>query len=136
MITYPKLVKKLKAIKEMGYVKTHRTGNTGIGKTLEDLLGIEENNIPGPNSAMVELKSARKNASSMLTLFTKSPLPPRANSILLEKFGYASTKKQGTKRLETTVNAINYNQLKGEPGFKIDIQEDRLNLIDINSKIL
>jgi len=25
MITYPKLVKKLKAIKKMGYIKTHRT---------------------------------------------------------------------------------------------------------------
>lgn len=135
-MNFHELIKKLKSIKEMGYVKTHRTGNTGIGKTLEDLLGITENNVPGPNAAMIELKSARKNVSSMLTLFTKSPLPPRANSILLEKFGYASTKKHGTKRLETTVNAINYNQLKGEIGFKIDIQEDRLNLIDINSEIL
>jgi len=134
MITYPKLVKKLKAINEMGYIKTHRTGNTGIGKTLEDLLEITENNVPGPNAAMIELKSARKNVSSMLTLFTKSPLPPGANSVLLERSGYEG--RYGRKRLETTVNAINYNQLKGEPGFKIDIQEDRLNLIDIKCEIL
>ena len=134
MITYPKLVKKLKAINEMGYIKTHRTGNTGIGKTLEDLLEITENNVPGPNAAMIELKSARKNVSSMLTLFTKSPLPPGANSILLERSGYEG--RYGRKRLETTVNAINYNQLKGEPGFKIDIQEDRLNIIDIKCEIL
>lgn len=58
MIGYDELIQKLKAIKEMGYIKTHRSGNTGIGKTLEDLLGIKENNIPGPNAAMVELKSA------------------------------------------------------------------------------
>jgi len=32
----------------MGFIKTHRTGYTGIGKTLEDLLGIIENNISGP----------------------------------------------------------------------------------------
>jgi len=134
MITYPKLVKKLKAINEMGYIKTHRTGNTGIGKTLEDLLEITENNVPGPNAAMIELKSARKNVSSMLTLFTKSPLPPGANSVLLERSGYEG--RYGRKRLETTVNAINYNQLKGEPGFKIDIQEDRLNIIDIKCEIL
>jgi hypothetical protein len=75
MITYPELLKNLKTIKEMGYIKTHRAGTTGVGKTLEDLLGITENNIPGPNAAMIELKSARKNTSSMLTLFTKSPLP-------------------------------------------------------------
>lgn len=136
MHTYSELLKKRKAIKGMGYIKTHRAGNTGIGKTLEDLLGITENNLPGPNAAMIELKSARKNVSSMLTLFTKSPLPPKANSTLLEKFGYASSKKKGTKRLETTVNAVGYNQLKGKLGFKIDIQKDRLNLIDINGEIL
>ena len=133
-MNFRELIKKLKSIKEMGYVKTHRTGNTGIGKTLEDLLEITENNVPGPNAAMIELKSARKNVSSMLTLFTKSPLPPGANSVLLERSGYEG--RYGRKRLETTVNAINYNQLKGEPGFKIDIQEDRLNLIDIKCEIL
>ena len=53
MITYPELIEKLKEIKEMSYVKTHRAGTTGIGKTLEDLLGIKENNIPGPNAAMI-----------------------------------------------------------------------------------
>ena len=134
MTTYTELVKKLKAIKEMGYVKTHRAGNTGIGKTLEDLLGITENNVPGPNAAMIELKSARKNVSSMLTLFTKSPLPPGINSVLLEKFGYKG--RHGVKRLETTVNAVNYNQLKGKQGFKIDIQQNRVNLITANNEIV
>lgn len=130
---YNELIQKLKAIKKMGYVKTHRAGNTGVGKTLEDLLGIKENNIPGPNAAMIELKSARKNVSSMLTLFTKSPLPRGANSILLERFGYEG--KHGRKRLETTVNTVKYNQLKGKPGFKIDIQEDRVNLITTKNEI-
>ena len=51
---YYSILKKLKEIKKMGYVKTHRAGNTGIGKTLEDLLGIKENNIPGPNARMIE----------------------------------------------------------------------------------
>lgn len=133
---YNELIEKLKKISDMGWIKTHRVGNTGIGKTLEDLLGITENNIPGPNSAMIELKSARKNASSMLTLFTKSPLPTRANSLLLEKFGYASTKKQGTKRLETTVNALNFNIIKGRSGFKISIEEDRINLITPSNEIV
>jgi hypothetical protein len=82
---YYEIIKKLKEIKKMGYIKTRRAGNTGVGKTLEDLLGIKENNIPGPNAHMIELKAARKNASSMLTLFTKSPLPPKANSVLLER---------------------------------------------------
>jgi len=45
---FEEFVERLQEIESMGYVETHRAGNTGIGKTLEDLLGIEENNIPGP----------------------------------------------------------------------------------------
>lgn len=125
---YLELVSRLKELKSIGYIKTHRTGNTGIGKTLEDLLGIEENNIPGPNAKMIELKSARKNAGSMLTLFTKSPLPRGANSVLLQRFGYDA---RGTGRLDlhTTVNAVSYNTLRGKRGFMIEIHDDRVELV-------
>ncbi len=133
---YPELIQKLKAIKGMGFVKTHRAGTTGVGKTLEDLLEITENNVPGPNAAMIELKSARKTISSMLTLFTKSPLPRKANSALLQRFGYESARGNKRKELHTTVNAINYNQLKGEPGFKISIKQGRVNLINTQNETL
>ena len=120
----------------MGYIRTHRSGNTGVGKTLEDLLGIKENNVPGPNAAMLELKSARKNISSMLTLFTKSPLPRGANSILLDRFGYESETGSVGKDLHTTVSAIRHNQLRGEQGFKIEIEEDKVNLITSQKEIV
>jgi len=136
MITYPELIQKLKAVKKMGYVKTHRAGTTGVGKTLEDLLGIMENNVPGPNTAMLELKSTRRKASSMLTLFTKSPLPRKANSALLERFGYESARGNKRKELHTTVNAKAYNRLKGEAGFKIGIKKDRIDLITTENEIL
>jgi len=126
---YQEIIKKLKAIKKMGYVKTHRPGNTGVGKTLEDLLGIKENNIRGPNATVIELKSARKNVLSMLTLFTKSPLPKKANSVLLKKYGYPSARGNKRRELHTTVNAKEFNKLKGKPGFKIAIKNKRLNLI-------
>ena len=67
---------KLRKIKKMGFVKTHRSGNTGIGKTLEDLLGIKENNIPLHDiTGVAELKAYRRDAGSMLTLFTLEPQP-------------------------------------------------------------
>ena len=44
MKTFEELVEGIKEIKECGFVKTHRVDNTGIGKTLEDLLGIKEKN--------------------------------------------------------------------------------------------
>ena len=37
MKTFEELVEGLKELKKRGFVKTHRAGSTGIGKTLEDL---------------------------------------------------------------------------------------------------
>ena len=40
------LIRKLKEIAKMGWIENARHGNQGgIGNTLEDLLGIEENNF-------------------------------------------------------------------------------------------
>lgn len=136
VITFPELKEKLRTIKEMGYIKTHRAGNTGIGKTLEDLLGITENNVPGPNAGLIELKSARKNVSSMLTLFTKSPLPPKANSFLLEKYGYESARGNKRKELHTTVNAKEFNTLRGKVGFRIAIKSYRVNILNAQNAVV
>jgi hypothetical protein len=97
MIGYNELIEKLKRIKEAGWIRTHRAGNTGVGKTLENLLGIRENNIPGPNAAMIELKAARKNASSMLTLFTKSPSPPELIQYCLKDLAMPLQRNRGQK---------------------------------------
>lgn len=88
--TLEDFIREYSKIKEMGWVKTHRSGPTGIGKTLEDLLGIPENNIDGPDFGNYELKSCRLNSNSMLTIFTKTPQPKGAASTLRLTFGYSS----------------------------------------------
>ena len=123
---YSSLKESLPDIKNKGWIKTHRAGNTGIGKTLEDLLEIKENNFAGPNGHMTELKSSRKNTSSMITLFTKSPLPRKINRQLVEKFGRMTDK--GTKALHTTINAVSRNTLYGNPGFIVHVQHTRVEL--------
>jgi len=139
---YADFLRKMKQIKQMGYVQSHRSGPTGIGKTLEDLLGITENNIAGPDFSTFELKTARKDSVSMLTLFTKAPIPKGANKKLLEEFGYLQRKiprdyKQLSltgeeidkskipledKELHTTVDSIKPNSL----GLKLEIKGNRL----------
>lgn len=42
MQQYAQLVDQLPAIDRMGYVRTHRHGDTGVGKTLEGYLPICE----------------------------------------------------------------------------------------------
>jgi len=128
MRTYDELVSSLKDLKKQGFVKTHRSGNTGIGKTLEDLLGIEENNFAGPDGLTTELKAGRKNAASMLTLFTKSPQPPKINSVLLNELGYPDKEGSTKKVLHTTINASSYNTLKGGTGLKITVKKDRIEI--------
>ncbi len=77
-IIYTKLslIAKLKEISAMGFIPNARKGNVGgIGNTLEDLLGIKENNLPIPNAAEWELKTQRINTSSLITLFHTEPSP-------------------------------------------------------------
>jgi hypothetical protein len=141
---YPEFQLKIAQIKAMGYVQSHRKGDTGIGKTLEDLLDITENNIAGPDFATYELKAGRKESVSMLTLFTKAPLPASANKRLLEAFGYAQRKvprnhKQLSlagkevneskipvqdKELHVTVDALKPNSV----GLKLGVRENKLSI--------
>ena len=97
-------------ISEKGWIKTHRSGSTGIGKTLEDLLGIQENNASEPDFGVYELKASRSNDSSMLTLFTKSPQPRKVNGKLLENYGYYSEQYEennGKKVIHSTLSTTN-----------------------------
>ena len=78
MKTYTKktLIARLRAIRDEGWIQNKRTGNDGgVGNTLEDLLGIEENNLPLPNAAEWELKTQRVGTTSLVTLFHMEPSP-------------------------------------------------------------
>lgn len=86
------LIAKLREIKEMGWIESGRKGNDGgIGNTLEDLLGIEENNLPIPNAAEWELKCQRLKTASLVTLFHMEPSPTALKfvpSMLLPHYGW------------------------------------------------
>lgn len=94
MIIYTKdlLIQKLKEIAAMGWVKNRRKGNAGgIGNTLEDLLGIKENNLPIPNAVEWELKTQRLSTVSLTTLFHMEPSPRAVgfvSQVLLPKYGW------------------------------------------------
>ena len=141
-MNYPEFVSKIQRIKQMGFVQSHRSGPTGIGKTLEDLLGITENNIAGPDFSVFELKTGRKESQSMLTLFTKAPMPDGVNSTLLEVFGYLQRKKpRDHKQLSLTGEEIDNSNVPlhekelhstvdsnkpNSQGLKLEIKGDRL----------
>lgn len=105
-------IREYKKICDMGWIRTHRSGPTGIGKTLEDLLEIEENNIDGPDFGDYELKSCRLNSNSMLTLFTRAPQPSKANTYLRLKYGYASNAYDNDEKvLHSTLSANRFTPI-------------------------
>lgn len=61
---------KLSEVRSLGFVKTLRKGSTGVGHTLEYLLGKKEDNISSPDFGAIELKAQRENHSGLTTLFT------------------------------------------------------------------
>lgn len=97
--TKQSLIDKLKEISVLGWIKNARIGNQGgIGNTLEDLLGIKENNLPIPNAAEWELKTQRISSVSLTTLFHSEP-SPRAirfiSQVLLPKYGWVHKENGG-----------------------------------------
>ncbi len=64
------LQERLVNLKERGFLPSMRSGNTGIGYTLETLLGVDENNLRLPDLGEIELKAQRRNATNRITLFT------------------------------------------------------------------
>ena len=127
-------IKALLDIRSQGWIESRRKlNNSGaVGNTLEDLLGIPENNLPLPNSAEWELKVQRKGTASLLTLFHSEP-SPRALKIvpwLLSNYGWphkeAGTKyPDGEKSFRQTLKYLE----KSSRGFFIDID-------DIDRKII
>ena len=124
--TKPALIAKLKEISAMGFIPNARRGNAGgIGNTLEDLLGIKENNLPIPNAAEWELKAQRLNSASLTTLFHIEPSPRAIRfvpQVLLPKYGWAH-KEDGKKypKGEMSFRQTIHGQLRSDRGFKVVI---------------
>lgn len=117
-----------KEITNAGWHETTRKGNTGIGKTFEDLLKKEEDNHDLPDFYDIEIKTHEKASASMITLFTKSPTNPRgANTILREKFGKVD--QYGNKILHATVSG---NKLTDSREYEYDFQAE----VDWESRVV
>jgi len=114
--------KDFEKVRRAGFIESHRSHNTGIGKTFEDLVNVVENNKQEVDYLdELELKSSRELSQSMVTLFTKSPShPPQANTLLRLKFG---KDEGGLKTLRTTLSGDKFNTFVQRYGFKLEVNE-------------
>lgn len=131
--TKEELIENLEQIKEKGWIPNARPGNVGgIGNTLEDLLGIEENNLPIPNAAEWELKCQRIGSSSLTTLFHMEPSPRALRfvpNIFLPLYGWEHHTIPNEMSFRQTINGLS----RTDRGFKVVIDRNaRKILISFN----
>ena len=119
------LIEKLKSIKSLGWIPSRRPVKQagGVGNTLEDLLGIEENNIPLANAGIWELKAQRRGTSSLITLFHFEPEPRDVKvvvNVLLPKYGWPHETRRGEMSFRVTMRGDRYT----DRGFRIIVNRD------------
>jgi hypothetical protein len=128
------LIAALKDIRNLGFVPNARHGNHGgIGNTLEDLLGIEENNLPIPNGAEWELKTQRLGTKSLITLFHVEPSPQALKfvpSTLLPKYGWRHQQaglkySEGEMSFRQTIHGMSHS----DRGFQVKINEGEQKIV-------
>lgn len=125
------LMKKVPEIKKMGFVKTMREHDTGIGFTYESLMGIKENNLKNHDFTYrkeeVECKTRRRGTSANLTLFTKEPSIRDIKDVpLMEKYGYQDKKGRLGLKPDCVYGQFNPQNL----GLTIDEDDCSISLID------
>ncbi len=98
------LIKRLEILNNKGFIQTRRKGPTGIGHLAEQELGLAETNVAIPDiGGRVELKATRRNANSLITLFTFNRAVWKIKQEeIVNKFGYVD--EQGRRALYNIVN--------------------------------
>ncbi len=123
----------LAKIKQIGWIRSRRKGDTGIGKTIEDLLGIPENNLGEPDCIYkgyeVEIKGHRIRSSSMITLFTLEAGTRHLHDVqLMRKYGYENSKGRQALKITLTTQQFTSQGLK----LRSDPTNRTISIIDTN----
>ena len=136
------LKQKFNDIKKLGYVKSVRSGVTGIGATFEYLLGKQEENFELPDFKGIEMKTKRGYSNGNVTLF--SAVPDGENFFetkrLKEEYGYPDEVLKNYKVLNTCVSAK--EKIKVGINYQFKLEVDRISenvflcIYDNNDRLL
>lgn len=97
------LLSKLRDISSLGFIRSMRDGPTGVGMTLETMLGISANSRKAPDFKGIEIKAGRSipGRTNRSTLFSKAPdwkYSKISSAVaLIDKYGY---QREGDGRMQ------------------------------------
>lgn len=138
--TFEELSKQISGLiqkKWIHYSRTNEIKHDGmLGNVLEDLLGVEENNLKAPDFGKWEIKSKNEETTSRITLFNvKLSHPDKANTKIRENFG---SPIEGTKHKEinTTISLNHWTATteKYKYTYMLKLVDDKLRILIKNKE--
>ena len=124
--TVQELLEKLRTISKRGFIETLRSGDTGVGFTLESLLGITANSSKNPDYNGIELKTKRMSAKTRSNLFSQVPdwklSSCKSGLEVLNRVGYLD---QSRNRLALYVTV---SSVPNQQGLFFKVDEKKFNL--------
>jgi hypothetical protein len=120
------MIQLLRGVKEQGWIRSVRPLNAGgIGNTIDQRLGLPENNLPIADTAQWELKTHREGSSSLLTLLHFEPEPRKQRVVvkhLLPKYGWPDNAGRPQElSFRQTLRATTWT----DRGFRIELNRPR-----------
>ena len=129
---------RLLRISHMDWVIADRGGDTGVGYTLENLLGKEEDNGNSPDFGHLgELKGKRKKSKCKVTSTSLAPYWHGGLREALKKYGNLTTKTNSKGELEERISL--YTTIKAKPnnlGLRIEIRGDEVCVVDSDNIVV
>lgn len=135
------LEKEFVRIQNMGWIKSLRSGPTGVGYTFETLLGLPENSLPLPDFCDIEIKTHRKSSNSLINLFNYNPVGNHSYQLkyIYDRYGYPSRRNSNMKVFNVSLYC-NYRKLISN-GFSLTLSVCRdeeklfLEVYDVNGNL-
>lgn len=125
------LLYKLRLISASGFVPAILNADTGIGRTLENLLGIPMNSSKAPDYKGIELKSYRDKRGNRKNLFAQVPewnlSKFKSSAEILENFGY---NRGDDFKLYCTVSSI----VRNSQGLMLKLDNNTRQLLENSDK--
>ena len=117
------LISKFNEIRKIGWVKSIRKGSTGVGMTLENLLGISENKLDKPDYNGIEIKTKRSYSKSYITLFNCTPVGKNLHEVerIKDTYGYPDSVLKTSKVINNSIFANCLNWIGSKFIFKLQV---------------
>lgn len=126
-MNFQKLNLEFQKIKKLGWIETKRKGSTGIGLTLELLLGKKEDRESLPDYNGIEIKTKKYGSHSYTTLFSLTPKSKKTEyeiKRLVTKFGYPDKQLREFRVLNVEMYANKKNLIANRYYFQLEINRE------------